>query len=81
MQHQPMADPACDDSQWDTTILDLLVHDHPGLWTVHELHQLGGDTLAVDDALARLAALGLIHRLDDCVFATRAATHVHKLDS
>jgi hypothetical protein len=74
-----MADPASDDAQWDARILDLLVHEHPGLWTVHELQHLGGSGLAVADSLARLQALGLIHRVDDCVFATRAAAHVHSL--
>jgi len=81
MHHNPTTDPALDEAQWDSTILDLLVHEHPGLWTLHELDQLGGDTLALADALARLQGLGLIHRVNDCVFATRAAAHMHKLAS
>jgi len=81
MHHNPTTDPALDEAQWDSTILDLLVHEHPGLWTLHELDQLGGDTLALADALARLLALGLVHMVGDCVFATRAAAHMHKLAS
>ena len=81
MHHNPTTDPAQDDAQWDLTILDLLVHEHAGLWTLHELQHLGGDTLAVADALSRLQGLGLIHRVNDCVFATRAAAHMHKLAS
>jgi hypothetical protein len=81
MHHQPMADPVRDDAHWDATILDLLLDEHPGLWSIHELQQLGGDALAVADSLQRLQALGLIHRVNDCVFATRAAAHMHSLAS
>ncbi len=79
MHNHPMTTPAPDDAQWDTRVLDWLVLEHQGLWSIDELRQLGGDGPAVDDALARLQALGLIHKVEDCVFATRAAAHMHQL--
>lgn len=76
-----MADPIRDDAFWDATVLDLLLEEHPGVWSVDELKRLVGDSIAAEDAVTRLAALGLVHRGDDCVFATRAAAHMHKLAS
>jgi hypothetical protein len=79
MQHQPITDPSHDDAQLDARVLDLLVHDHVGLWSLDELRQLLGDP--AEDSLARLHGLGLIHRLDGYVFASRAAAHMHQLAS
>jgi hypothetical protein len=79
MHSQVIGDPAHADR--DATILDLLLIEHDGLWSVDELKQLVGDAVGVEDAIARLSALGLIHRLEDFVFASRAAAHVHKLPS
>lgn len=81
MHDQPIADPADADGTTDFTVLDLLVVAHDGLWSVDELKQLIGDPTAVDDSLARLHGLGLVHRLDGFVCATRGAAHVHSLVS
>ena len=40
-----------------------------------------GDDTSTDDSLARLHALGLVHRFDDFVCATRSAAHLHSLAS
>jgi hypothetical protein len=42
-------------------------------WSVAELEREIGDRVRTADALTRLYAAGLIHRLDEYVFATRAA--------
>lgn len=81
MHAQPIADPSTADGSYDSLVLDLLLIDHDGLWSVAELERMLGDTPAVADALARLHAVGLIHRLENYVFATRSAAHVHKLAS
>lgn len=81
MHPQPMADPVRDDAYWDSTVLDLLLEEHPGVWSIDELRRVAGDSNATDDALARLTALRLVHRGGDCVFATRAAAHMHQLAS
>ena len=81
MHQQPMADPVRDDAYWDATVLDLLLDEHPGLWSIDDLERLAGDANAVGDAVIRLTALGLVHRVGDCAFATRAAAHMHRLAS
>ncbi len=76
----------------DQALLDLLVHDHPGLWSLHELSRSltsssqtsGGDeppTHDTEDAIERLWAAGLIHRVGQFVFATRAAHNAQRLAS
>jgi hypothetical protein len=75
----------------DQALLSLLIHDHPGLWSLSELdrllapsgHTTGGaepSRHATEDAVERLYAAGLIHRVGQFVFATnaaRAADHVN----
>ncbi len=82
MHGNPIADPDSSDGTYDSTVLDLLVIEHAGIWSIDELKQMLGDDVATDDALARLHGLGLIHLLDDgFVCATRSAAHVHALPS
>ncbi len=76
MHDQPIADRPPTDGVRDLLVLDMLVNEHAGLWTIDELKRMYGDPTAVEDVLARLAGLGLVHRIEDCVFATRAAAHV-----
>lgn len=56
----------------DRAILDELIYE-PGPWSVSELQRQFSDAVAVEDSLNRLAGVGLIHRLEGFVFATRAA--------
>lgn len=63
-------------------ILGLLLNfDSGSLWSVEELvRQLSASRLEVLDGLAGLEAAGLIHRVDDFVFATRAASSFDRLE-
>ncbi len=63
-------------------ILGLLLNFEAGsIWSVEEVvGQLSASRLEVIDGLASLQAAGLIHRLDDFVFATRAASHFDRLE-
>ncbi|MGA9286493.1 MAG: hypothetical protein WBV85_13735 [Solirubrobacteraceae bacterium] len=63
-------------------ILGLLLNFEAGsLWSVEELvRQLSAPRLDVMDGLASLQAAGLIHRVDDFVFATRAASGFDRLE-
>jgi hypothetical protein len=79
MHANPIADPSTQDGTHDAVILDLLLIEHDGLWSIDELERMVGDEVAVADALARLHALGLIHKIENLVCATRAAAHVHAL--
>ena len=63
----------------DARVMELLLDDHPGVWSVAEVERMIGDPPAARDALARLAAAGLVHRCAEFAFATRAAAHSHAL--
>ncbi len=88
----PGVAPGAAEEALDQALLDLLVHDHPGLWSLHELTRSltssgqtsGGDeppTHDTEDAIERLYAAGLIHRVGQFVFATRAAHNAQRLAS
>lgn len=68
--------------QAESAILALLLNfDAGSLWSVEELiGQLSASRLEVIDGLASLQAAGLIHRIDDYVFATRAASTFDRLE-
>ena len=70
------------DADTDRTIVQMLVIDHDGLWSVDEVvREIDGDTVAVTDALARLFAAGMIHRpVEGFVAATRSAVFAYALD-
>lgn len=64
-----------DERHVDKTVLALLLDEERGeIWSVSELvREIGGlesDTL---DSIARLHGAGLIHRIGEFAFATRAA--------
>jgi hypothetical protein len=63
-------------------ILGLLLNfDSGSLWSVEEVvRQLSASRLEVVDGIASLEAAGLIHRVGDFVFATRAASSFDRLD-
>jgi hypothetical protein len=69
------------DDATDQAIMGLLLIDHPGLWSVEEVVREMGDELRAQDGLSRLAGVGLIHRLGEFVFATRAAARAGALGS
>jgi hypothetical protein len=80
MLHHPIQD----DESFDSALLALLTHDHDGLWSLAELARtMGSSATAADyetqDAIERLHADGLIHRVGDFVFATRAAHAAQRL--
>jgi hypothetical protein len=68
--------------QAEGAILGLLLNfDAGSLWSVEEVvRQLSASRLEVIDGLASLQATGLIHRVGDFVFATRAASSFDRLE-
>jgi hypothetical protein len=61
-------------------LLDLLLDaDVPGPWSVHELGLALGDRVRAVDALAALERMGLVHRCQEFVFATRPAVRCMQL--
>jgi hypothetical protein len=70
------------EKQAEGAILGLLLNfDAGSLWSVEEVvRQLSAPRLEVIDGLAGLRAAGLIHRVGDFVFATRAASSFDQLE-
>jgi len=68
--------------QAEGAILGLLLNFESGsLWSVEEVvRQLSASCLEVIDGLANLEAAGLVHRVGDFVFATRAASSFDRLE-
>lgn len=66
----------------ESAILALLLNfDAGSIWAVDELvRQLSAPRLEVLDGLAELAGAGLVHRLGDFVFASRAASSFDRLE-
>lgn len=75
-----IGDIAAADARLDRSVLGLLLgSDETALWTVAEVErELGGEHDLID-AIDRLHCAGLIHRLQDFVFVTRAARHADEL--
>jgi hypothetical protein len=70
--------PADAEAEADATVLDLLT-ETARLWSLAELGRAVGDNLTATDAVARLHAAGLAHRLGDFVFSSRAAERATQL--
>ena len=70
------------EQQAQGAILGLLLNFEAGsLWSVEEVvGQLSASRLEVIDGLPSLQAAGLIHRVGDFVFATRAASSFDRLE-
>jgi hypothetical protein len=63
----------------DAVLLRLLVED-PGPWHVGELEQEYGKAPPVGDALARLVAARMVHRIDgDFVFSSASGRYAHAM--
>lgn len=90
MLHQPI--PGSPDDALAQAILGLLTHDHPTLWSLSELNRSltpSGEPAPgteparhlTEDAVERLYAAGLLHRMGEFVFASRAAHESQRLVS
>jgi predicted transcriptional regulator len=71
-QHTTVAE---DEDRVDATVLLLLLDETHPIWHTEEIGREIGDPLAASDAIARLHAAGLVHRVEPFVLATRAARH------
>jgi hypothetical protein len=67
--------------QAEATILTLLFdQDHQQPWSIDELIREVGRADDTRDAIASLHGSGLLHRIDDFVFTTRAARRLDQID-
>ena len=79
MQDQRIQTVADEEAQTDQAVLGLLLTDSAAIWSVEEMASEIGNPLHVTDSINRLAAIGLVHRFDGFVFATRAAAKATEL--
>lgn len=70
-QHTTVAD---EEDRVDATVLLLLLDETHPVWHVDEIAAEIDDAVAASDALARLHASRLVHRLEDFVLVTRAGS-------
>jgi hypothetical protein len=81
MPQQSSPHAADDDARSDRAVLDLLLNEGGGPWSVSEVVLEIGDHVVTVDSLRRLHGAGLVHRLDDFVFVTRAASRCAALQT
>ncbi len=81
-EHQPTLMPAEKQAITESTIMTLLlIQDDQRPWSTDELVRTIGRETDTHDAISNLHASGLIHRTTDgFIFASRAATHLDRLD-
>lgn len=80
MQDQRIQTVAEEETQIDQAVLGLLLTDSAAIWSVEEMaSEIGNNPIHVTDSINRLARVGLVHRLDGFVFATRAAAKATEL--
>ncbi len=79
MQDQRIQTVADEEAQTDQALLGLLLTDSAAIWSVEEMASEIGNPIHVVDSINRLAGIGLVHRLDGFVFATRAAAKATEL--
>jgi hypothetical protein len=72
--------PAEREDQRDKTIL-LVVCEELVPWTVEEIGRELDDPLGVIDGVGRLARAGLVHRLGEFVFPTRATRRASEIET
>jgi hypothetical protein len=69
-----------DENDAQTCILGLLLdEDYQRPWSIDEILREYGDRVAATDAIEALRGTGLIHRIGDFVFATRAAVRAEEI--
>lgn len=69
-----------DEEAGDRAVLCLMLCDGSGFaWSVEEIARTIGDPIDAADAVRRLEAAGLVHRLGDFVFPTLAARRADEL--
>lgn len=63
----------------DRNVLNLMFVDSSWPWSVEEIARELQSRLDAEDAVCRLAGAGLVHRLGEFVFPTRAARRADEL--
>jgi Cu/Ag efflux pump CusA len=76
---QRIPDSAREEAHIDWAILNLIDEDNWRPRSIEEIIREYGNQLDALDSLDRLFSAGLIHRIDDFVFASRAPVRYHEI--
>ncbi len=80
MQEEPIQEAAREFAQTELATLNLLLLSAPSApWSMRELALALGSRTSAEDAVVHLHAAGLVHRIEEFVFPTRAAARLHQL--
>ena len=79
MHANPISQAAVEERSEDNAVLRLLVEDDHVIWSVDEITRELDDVVGAADALSRLHGAGLVHRIENFVFASHAAIRAHEL--
>jgi hypothetical protein len=67
------------EDELDNTVVSFLLDKPWWPWSLEEIARELGDRPDAEDAIARLAGAGLVHRLGDFAFPTRSLRRASKL--
>jgi hypothetical protein len=83
MQQQRMPDgdrgTGLSEDEIDNTVISFMLDGESWPWSLEEIARELGDGPDAEDAVARLAGTGLVHRLGDLVFPTRSLRRANEL--
>ncbi|MGH2903241.1 MAG: hypothetical protein ACRDK7_06625 [Solirubrobacteraceae bacterium] len=73
--------PRFSEEQTDCAVLGMLIYDSScQLWSLEEIVRMHGNRVNAIDAINRLVATGLVHRIGEFVFPTLAARRSEELE-
>jgi hypothetical protein len=67
------------DDEIDNTVIGLVLDGGAWPWSLEEIASELGDKADAEDAVARLAGAGLVHRIGDFAFPTRSLRRASEL--
>lgn len=67
------------DDEIDNTVIGFVLDSGSWPWSLEEIARELGDKADAEDAIARLAGAGLIHRLGDFAFPSRSLRRANEL--
>jgi hypothetical protein len=67
------------DDEIDNTVVSFVLDGDSWPWSIEEIARELGDRADAEDAVARLAGAGLVHRIGDFAFPTRSLRRASEL--
>jgi hypothetical protein len=80
MQDQPNLSVSETEAQLDRGVLNLVLSEHPWPWRIDEIARELDNEANAEDAVCRLTASGLLHRVGEFVFPTRTASRAAEIE-